>query len=207
MGSLLYRRCGPRFLARSSERVCDILGSDLTINFNNNGWGAEIQALTFSRNMANYRNGNLWGTSDQPGGGRRSRRQSLPLWEDGSVRWTRDGVPMDMAPELLASFALETFRRGGCLVQIEPPATLFEPAPTTSIPNNLKRKQYGPTIAYKVFEDLMLNYTSNASAYPSMDPADYYVLDRGDVAGQPLERQTEEIRPDDHHLDRGQGGR
>ena len=90
---------------------------------------------------------------------------------------------MDMAPELLASFALETFRRGGCLVQIEPPATLFEPAPTTSIPNNLKRKQYGPTIAYKVFEDLMLNYTSNASAYPSMDPADYYVLDRGTLLG------------------------
>lgn len=47
------------------NEVCDILGSDLTINFNNNGWGAEIQALTFSRNMANYRNGNLWGTSDQ----------------------------------------------------------------------------------------------------------------------------------------------
>ena len=27
------------------NEVCDILGSDLTINFNNNGWGAEIQAL------------------------------------------------------------------------------------------------------------------------------------------------------------------
>lgn len=164
------------------NEVCDILGSDLTINFNNNGWGAEIQALTFSRNMANYRNGNLWGTSDQAWWWQEVEAQSLPLWEDGSVRWIGWG-PMDMAPELLASFALETFRRGGCLVQIEPPATLFEPAPTTSIPNNLKRKQYGPTIAYKVFEDLMLNYTSNASAYPSMDPADYYVLDRGTLLG------------------------
>ena len=100
-------------------------GDLLTINFNNNGWGAEIQALTFSRNMANYRNGNLWGTSDQAWWWQEVEAQSLPLWEDGSVRWIGWG-PMDMAPELLASFALETFRRGGCLVQIEPPATLFE---------------------------------------------------------------------------------
>ena len=187
------------------NEVCDILGSDLTINFNNNGWGAEIQALTFSRNMANYRNGNLWGTSDQAWWWQEVEAQSLPLWEDGSVRWIGWG-PMDMAPELLASFALETFRRGGSC----PDRTARHAVRAGS--DDLHSQQ--PEAEAVRPDDRLQGFRGpDAELYLEcvripLDGSGRLLRARpGDVAGQPLERQTEEIRPDDHHLDRGQGGR
>ena len=160
------------------DEVCDILGDNLTINFNNNGWGAEIQALTFSRNMADYRNGNKWGISDQAWWWQEVEAQSLPQWPNGGVRWVGWG-PKDMAPELLAAFTLEAFQRGASLVQIEPPAFLFESIPQIkTVNNNSRRKPYGPTWAFKIFEDLLLRDTFPPAVVPSMNPADYYLLDR-----------------------------
>ncbi len=167
------------------EKACDILDSTLTIDFNNNGWGSEIIALQYSRTMANFRSNNKWGYSVQSWWWSEKDNQSLPMWSDGSIRWYSDAY-LNMPIELMAAFTLETFRRGGNLVQFEPSFYLFNfynPAEQTTnrVGQYEQTPDYTGRLILKRFVDILLNYDKSPSSYPSMNPADYYVNDRSQM--------------------------
>lgn len=167
------------------EKACDILGENITVNFNNNGWGSEIISLNYQRTMANFRNGNKWGYSVQSWWWQEKDAQALPKWEDGTIRWY-EGAYLDMPIELMAAFTLETFKRGGSLVQFEPSFHLFNfYNPTTPESKRLGQYEQEPDYSGKLnlkrLVDILLTYDENPALYPSMNPADYYVNDRGEM--------------------------
>jgi hypothetical protein len=161
------------------EKACDILGSDITVNFNNNGWGSEIVALQYTRTMANFKNNNKWGYSVQSWWWQEKDAQSLPLWSDGGIRWYLDAY-LDMPVELMGAFALETFKRGGNLVQFESESYLFN-TPDLVAGQYEQAPDYSGKLNLKRLTDLLLDYETNPTLYPSMNPADYYVNDRGQM--------------------------
>lgn len=164
------------------EKACDILGDNITINFNNNGWGSEMEALQYTCTMANFRNNSKWGYSIQSWWWQEKDAQSLPKWENGSTRWYADAY-LDMPVELMAAFSLETFRRGGSMIQFEPPFYLFNYFSPSVTPGN-RVGQYEQTADYsgklylKRLVNILLDYDKNPAAYPSMNPAEYYVDNR-----------------------------
>lgn len=168
------------------EKACDILGEDITVNFNNNGWGSQMVALQYSRTMANFRNGNKWGYSVQSWWWQEKDAESLPTWpDDGSVRWYDDAY-YDMPVELMAAFSLETFKRGGTMVQFEPSFYLFNyynPASPESkrVGQYELSPDYSGRLMLKRLVKALIDYDSNPTSYPSMKPSDYYVGNRADM--------------------------
>jgi hypothetical protein len=167
------------------EKACDILDGGLTIDFNINGWGSEIIALQYSCTMANFKNNNKWGYGVQSWWWQEKDAQSLPLWGDGSIRWYPDSY-LNMPIELMAAFTLETFRRGGNLVQFEPSFYFFNfynPAeqPANRVSQYEQIPDYSGKLILKRLVDILLNYDKSPSSYPSMNPADYYVNDRSQM--------------------------
>jgi len=166
-------------------KACDILGKDITVNFNNNGWGSQMVALQYSRTMANFKNNNKWGYSVQSWWWQEKDAESLPVWPEGGVRWYDDAY-YDMPAELMAAFSLETFRRGGTMVQFEPAFYLFNyynPASpeTKRIGQYEQSPDYSGRLILKRLVKALLDYDTNPSAYPSMKPSDYYVNNRAEM--------------------------
>lgn len=167
------------------EKACDILGEDITVNFNNNGWGAQMVALQYSRTMANFRNNNKWGYSVQSWWWQEKDAESLARWPNGDVRWYDDAY-FDMPPELMAAFTLETFKRGGSLVQFEPSFYLFNhynPASTETkrLGQYEQTPDYSGKLILKRLIKALLDYNATPNSYPSMKPSDYYVDNRSDM--------------------------
>lgn len=176
------------------EAACDILGDKITVNFNNNGWGSEMIALNYSRTMANFRNNNKWGYSVQSWWWQEVAAQSYPKWEDGSIRWHAD-ADLDMPVELMAAFSLETFRRGGSMVQYEPAFYLFNYYSPASSPSRRpgqyeQSPDYSGRLILKRLVKALLDYDTNQSAYPSMKPSDYYVNNRQEMMENKWSKKT-----------------
>lgn len=156
--------------------VCDTLGDNLTIDFNNNSWSTST-AIGYGQTMANYRNGNKWGYSVQSWFWQEMDARTLHPVTSGP-RWYDDTM-FDMPAELMAAFTLETFRRGGSLVQYEPAFYFFNwgyPGARAEQNDNIgtyeRDQDYSARLVLKRMTEMLL--ADDANAYPSMVPQDYY---------------------------------
>lgn len=116
------------------RKACEILGDNITVNYSNNGWGGQQYALQYTYNMADFCNNNRWGYSVQSWWWQEKDAQLFPNGKTADTRWYSDAY-FDMPAELMAAFTLETFRRGGDLVQYEPRSTLL----TSTIPDQRRK--------------------------------------------------------------------
>lgn len=159
------------------NKVCDIMGNQLTITFANNGWGSEYESLTYEFPMAGYRN-TQWGYSAQSWWWQEIDARALPRWSEecgGGYRWYPNAM-FDMPVELMAAFSMCAFQQGASLVQLEP-AYYFFNFYKPDMPQYGQCEyidDYSAKYQLKRYIDMMINSDKYPQKYPSMKPTDYY---------------------------------
>ncbi len=169
------------------RKTCETLGDNITVNYSNNGWGGQQYSLQYTYNMADFCNNNRWGYSAQSWWWQEKDAQALPKWENGDTRWYGDAY-FDMPAELMAAFTLETFRRGGDLVQYEPAVYAFNfYHPGSKAEDRIGQYEQAPDYSARMttkrLVDILLRYDTDRNAFPSMNPADYYASSQSEMMG------------------------